>query len=427
MNPLKEIESTGRTVEEALESGLRELHCDISDVSWTTLQEGSKGLFGLFGSRPARVRITLKTDSDEDDAITSDILSALTKPVERRPEPVQHKPAPVPPVKPVEKVMERPPVKPVEKVMERPLAKPDAPSEKAADKPAPKPAPKTGADGAQGDQPIDLTRGPRRPYVPKQWSAPSRDNNNASGAQGHGAYPRRDSISRAHTAPDRQTIRTIPSQPYASAQPRRDGNRAGSGVPSTYSRPNNPRPYAADPEFEDGLSSLPLPPPPSEPPVIHPADTPMGVVQQYLTGLTERMGVDVKVYVSEDEERHITAKMIGDTLGILIGRRGETLDAIQYLCSLAVNKDREEYVRVTLDTENYRARREEALKRLAFRLAARAVKLGRRVALEPMNPYERRIMHSALQSFEGVTTHSEGEEPNRHVVISVKKNAGQGR
>jgi spoIIIJ-associated protein len=149
----------------------------------------------------------------------------------------------------------------------------------------------------------------------------------------------------------------------------------------------------------------------------------MGTVQRYLMGLTAKMGADVRVYVTEDEEHHITAKMVGDTLGILIGRRGETLDAIQYLCSLAVNRGRDEYIRITLDTENYRARREEALKRLAYRLATRAVKLGRRVALEPMNPYERRIMHSALQSFEGVTTHSEGEEPNRHVVISIKRTA----
>lgn len=177
-----------------------------------------------------------------------------------------------------------------------------------------------------------------------------------------------------------------------------------------------------DPDYDEALSGMTFPPPPTEPPEIHPTDTTMGIVQQYLIGLTAKMGMEIRVYVTEDEERHITAKMVGDTLGILIGRRGETLDAIQYLCSLAVNRGREEYIRITLDTENYRARREEALKRLAYRLATRAVKLGRRVALEPMNPYERRIMHSALQSFEGVTTHSEGDEPNRHVVISVKRN-----
>ena len=114
--------------------------------------------------------------------------------------------------------------------------------------------------------------------------------------------------------------------------------------------------------------------------------------------------------------------MFGDTLGILIGRRGETLDALQYLTSLYVNKGGEDYIRVTLDTENYRAKREEALRRLANRMANRAIKTGRKVVMEPMNPYERRILHGAhLQQNDAVTTHSEGEEPNRHVVITLKQ------
>lgn len=112
-----------------------------------------------------------------------------------------------------------------------------------------------------------------------------------------------------------------------------------------------------------------------------------------------------------------------ETMGLLIGRRGETLDAMQYLVSLVANKNRKEegYLRVTLDTEGYRFRREETLKRLARKNAAHVRQTGRPVAMEPMNPYERRILHSALQGFTGVTTHSEGEEPNRHVVITPTK------
>jgi len=107
----------------------------------------------------------------------------------------------------------------------------------------------------------------------------------------------------------------------------------------------------------------------------------------------------------------------------LIGRRGETLDALQYLVSLVANRNRKEegYMRVTLDTEGYRSRREETLRRLARRNATRVRQTGRPVSMEPMNPYERRILHSALQGFGGVTTHSEGEEPNRHVVITPAK------
>ncbi len=141
---------------------------------------------------------------------------------------------------------------------------------------------------------------------------------------------------------------------------------------------------------------------------------------EFLSNVTKLMGVDVTINSHRDEEGNLRVDMHGDTLGILIGRRGETLDALQYLTSLFVNRGQENYVRVTLDTENYRAKREEALTRLANRMANRAVKTGRKVVMEPMNPYERRILHSALQGNDAVTTHSEGDEPNRHVVITLK-------
>ena len=144
---------------------------------------------------------------------------------------------------------------------------------------------------------------------------------------------------------------------------------------------------------------------------------------EFLQELTRLMGVNVEINMHCDEEGSLRVQMFGDELGVLIGRRGETLDALQYLTSLYVNRGREDYVRVTLDSENYRARREESLRRLANRMANRVVKTGKKVKLEPMNPYERRILHSALQANESVTTHSEGEEPNRHVVITLKQKA----
>ena len=145
------------------------------------------------------------------------------------------------------------------------------------------------------------------------------------------------------------------------------------------------------------------------------------IAYDFLKNVTEKMGVQVAIRVTEEAD-HLSVAMMGDTLGILIGRRGDTLDALQYLVSLQVNKNREGYMRVSLDTENYRAKREEALTRLAQRMAARARKTGRRVTLEPMNPYERRVLHSALQNNPYVTTHSEGEEPYRRVVITLKSN-----
>ena len=191
------------------------------------------------------------------------------------------------------------------------------------------------------------------------------------------------------------------------------------------------RPAAAKPaKAPAAKQSAEKPAPKAEKPVEKPAEkkapaapadgvVPEAKAEEFLRNVTRLMGVDVTIDSKRDDEGNVRVDMHGDTLGILIGRRGETLDALQYLTSLYVNRGQEGYTRVTLDTENYRAKREEALTRLANRMANRAVKTGRKVVLEPMNPYERRILHSALQKNENVSTHSEGEEPNRHVVITL--------
>lgn len=142
----------------------------------------------------------------------------------------------------------------------------------------------------------------------------------------------------------------------------------------------------------------------------------------FLSELLTKMNNPAPV-LAADTENGLRLCIDAETMGLLIGRRGETLDAMQYLVSLVANKNRKEegYIRVTLDTEGYRSRREETLKRLARKNAMHVRQTGRAVSMEPMNPYERRILHSALQGFTGVTTHSEGEEPNRHVVITPAK------
>ena len=142
----------------------------------------------------------------------------------------------------------------------------------------------------------------------------------------------------------------------------------------------------------------------------------------FLSELLTKMNNPAPV-LAADTENGLRLCIDAETMGLLIGRRGETLDAMQYLVSLVANKNRKEegYIRVTLDTEGYRSRREETLKRLARKNAMHVKQTGRPVSMEPMNPYERRILHSALQGFTGVTTHSEGEEPNRHVVITPSK------
>lgn len=303
-------ESTGKTVEEAISEGLNKLGLSIGEVQVDILEEGSKGLFGLFGSKLARVKLTVK-EEERSETVFADSLSSYD--AERR--------AP----------------KKSEKSAGAGKAPQAAKAERAPKQERPERAPKAKADNA--------------PKAPRQARAPKAE--------------RAEKPARA------------------------------------------PRPQA--------------PSEPATPAVQHAPDTDEGRVQGFLQELTRLMGLEISVHVHTDEEGNIRVSMQGDPLGILIGRRGETLDALQYLTSLYLNRGRQDYTRVTLDSEGYRAKREDALVRLANRMANRAQRTGRKVSLEPMNPYERRILHSALQGHEGVSTHSEGEEPNRHVVITVSR------
>ena len=147
----------------------------------------------------------------------------------------------------------------------------------------------------------------------------------------------------------------------------------------------------------------------------------------FLSQIFEAMNMQVNITAAyNEEEQELSLNLEGDDMGILIGKRGQTLDSLQYLVSLIVNKGTEGYLRVKLDTENYRERRKETLETLAKNIAYKVKRTKRPVSLEPMNPYERRIIHAALQNDKYVTTRSEGEEPFRHVVIALKKEASSG-
>ena len=303
---MKTYEFTARTTEEAISAGLESLGLSISEVKVDIIEEGSKGLFGLFGSRPAKVRFTVEED-EADDEVHNLFDGMLDEKEEKK----------------AEKKAEKPAEKKAPKAEKK--EKPAKEEKKAEEKPAKEETPKA-------EKPARKPREPKKPVEEKP-------------------------VEKKEIVPAEQADRA----------------------------------------------------------------TPAGKAQEFLQELTKLMNVPVSVAVSTDEEGNVHVNMEGDTLGILIGRRGETLDALQYLTSLQVNKGKSDYTRVTLDTENYRAKREEALIRLANRMANRCQKTGRKVSMEPMNPYERRILHSALQDHPAVTTHSEGDEPNRHVVITLKK------
>ena len=378
---MRSQEFTGKTTQEAIDAGLAAFGVTIADVHVDVLQEGAKGLFGLFGSKPARVRLTVMEEDREDDHGLSDLLGSFSLNENQK----KPKPASVPKAAPAQKA-------------EAPKA------QKAEQAPKAAPAPKT-------EQAPKAAPAPKAEQAPKAAPAPK-----AEQAPKAAPAPKAEPAAAAEPA--------VKAVPAAKAEKKPEGEAA----PKAERKPRPPRqkkPKTEQPAAEaEEKAYQPMEPArtftPTEPPVLFDEATPAGRAQRFLLDVTDRMGVKVDVYVDDSVENSLYIHMIGDTLGILIGRRGETLDALQYLTSLQVNKGREGYIRVTLDTENYRAKREDSLRRLAQRMANRAQKTGRRVVLEPMNPYERRVLHTALQNHPAVTTHSEGEEPNRRVVIMLK-------
>ena len=151
------------------------------------------------------------------------------------------------------------------------------------------------------------------------------------------------------------------------------------------------------------------------------ADDEYAPIRVFLSGLLERMDVKADIEISPRDDKGVVVNLSGPSMGAVIGRRGETLDAIQHLTNYVVNRGNDKHMHISVDAESYRAKREESLVRLAEKMAAKVIKYKRSMALEPMNSYERHIIHAALQNYEGVTTSSTGTEPNRRVVVSYDR------
>ena len=144
-------------------------------------------------------------------------------------------------------------------------------------------------------------------------------------------------------------------------------------------------------------------------------------IRSFLSGLLERMNVEAGIEIKPRDNGGVSVNLTGEGMGAIIGRRGETLDAIQHLTNYVVNRGSDKRLHINVDAESYRSKREESLTRLAEKMAEKAIKYKRSMALEPMNSYERHVIHTALQNYEGVTTSSTGVEPNRRVVVSYVK------
>lgn len=303
---MRTFEANGKTIDEAIFNGLRELDLSIDEVEIDIVQHETKGVLGI-GAKPAIVRL-----------------------IEREPEQI---------------------------------VIPDY---------------LTDADRARAGE----RSGPRRERGPR----------------------------RDERAPRPQQDRRPPRDEARPQTPRPDGARREAP------RDNRPRREGRPENRED---SFPMP---AKPQVAYSLEAAEGnAAADFLTGMLKLMGIEAQVLANVSEEG-MKLRIDSAAMGILIGHRGETLDAIQYLCSLHVNRTRKEtgYTRVTIDTEGYRGKREETLVRLARKVASQVRSTGRARTLEPMNPYERRVLHATLQSHPYVTTYSEGEEPNRRVIVAPK-------
>jgi len=156
-------------------------------------------------------------------------------------------------------------------------------------------------------------------------------------------------------------------------------------------------------------------------------DDEYAAIRSFLNGLLERMGVKAEMEISPRENGGVNVNLSGNGMGAIIGRRGETLDAIQHLTNYVVNRGSDKHMHISVDAESYRSKREDSLTKLAEKMAEKAIKYKRSMALEPMNSYERHVIHTALQNYEGVTTSSTGVEPNRRVVVSYVKGEDSSR
>lgn len=375
---MRSIEATGKSVDAAIFAGLQQLGISIDEVNIEILQTESKGLLGI-GAKPAKVRLTEKPaeeivvpdfeaerrerrDSRRNDSFRDRRGDSYRENRSRMSEqPVKEKAEPVRPER------RRPEKKKIYRNIDEMIAAQGGDTE---------------PEGAEEDNSVGEAT-----FLNSRTPAAGIDDFAS-------ARPISDIVRNAERVADEEEANSYPKNERRKSSPR----------PESEAKPEH---SVMQPEREVNYTE---------------EDAKDNPAAEFVTGLLAAMDIEGKVLAAK-EEGVIRLRIDSDKMGILIGHRGETLDAIQYLTSLVINRNRKEdgYTRITINTEDYREKREETLVKLAKRVAQQVKNTGRARVLEPMNPYERRILHSALQNNPYVATHSEGEEPNRRVVVTPKR------
>ena len=379
---MRSVEVTGKSVDEAITSALLQLGASSDQVQIEVLEEGGRGLLGLF-HRTARIRATMKEGEESVlDHTESSVVKAAQLAAMAEKEAVKEEPETKPETKPEIKPETKPEVKEV-----IPEVQPEAPVVKEEKQ-----------ESAEENVPYNfekyeaVTSTGETVTIDDSIEQRIRRANAEREARGGEKRSSREDLSIDRERKDRRGRKQ---------QPRRERREAvvEEELPEKEERDVQPKVYEIPADQEEVKAK----------------------VIAFLTDVLKAMGIETTLKAEFSEDGILEVNIEGEGMGVIIGKRGTTLDSLQYLATLVVNKGRNDHIRMKLDTEGYRSRRQETLEKLAINLAKKAKRTGRRVALEPMNPYERRIIHSVLQADRGVETYSEGEEPYRKVVITPRR------
>ena len=428
------IQATGKSVDEAIFKGLQQMGTSIDEVTIEIIQTETKGILGI-GAKPAIVRLTQRSMEEFDvpdymrRSERNDRRDDRRREKEgRRPEKDdrrREKPAEKEPVKAEKPAKPARTEKPEKAEKPEKPVRPEKPAKVRPEKPAREEKPAKEAKPAE-KEPVKAEKPVREEEAAPEKRERAPRSERPAGVELYGKIEDLSQIpgisAEQAEADFEKEIRE--RRERSERRPRRD-RRGERGQ-------RRERPAFRPEEIEDELPEEPAFEPEAAEPgkvINYTLEAAQGCsAAEFVQGLIEHMGAKGQVLAAQDEDC-LRLRIDSDEMGMLIGHRGETLDAMQYLTGLVVNKNRKTdgYTRVTLNTEEYREKREETLKRLARKVAGQVRATGRARALEPMNPYERRVLHSALQNHPDVTTHSEGEEPNRRVVVTPRRKSGFSR